>query len=139
MTGRVYLGNAFSLNMLNLPLGVGANICVEEMDTERWIEAIAFHLARGELDCAIGHAGTAELASRLIAMVPWRWEGGEPGLRCGRKMIRLEPGDTLYVLQPRIRLPEGKVLDYKEIVQLLREGRLAFYAVHYGPCWGAGG
>jgi len=31
-------------------------------------------------------------------------------------------------------LPEGKVLDYKEIVHLLREDKIGFYAVHYGSC-----
>jgi len=70
-------------------------------------------------------------------MVPWRYEDNEdrePEIRCERKAIQLQPGDTVYVLQPRVRLQEGQVLDYSEIVQLLREGRIAFYAVHYGPC-----
>ena len=131
--GRVYLANAFSLGMLRLPRGVGVNICVAEMDMERWVEAVSFHLSRGELDCAIGHQSTVKLARQLLAMAPWRWDG-EPELQCERRMITLQPGDTLYVLQLKFRLQEGQVLGYGELVQLLRQGRIGFYAVHYGPC-----
>ena len=134
VAGRVYLANAFSLGMLSLPRGVGVELCVEELDLEHWVEAVTHHLARGELECAIGHVSTVELARRLISMAPWRWEGREVELNCERKMVTLQRGDTLYVLQPRVRLPEGKVLDYDEIVQLLREGKVGFYTVHYGPC-----
>ena len=70
----------------------------------------------------------------LAARKAWGNDSPNVNLRGERRAIKLEPGDTLYVLQPRIRLPEGKVLDYKEIAQLLREDKIGFYAVHYGPC-----
>jgi len=137
VTGRVYLANAFSLNMLSLPRGVGMVLCVEEMDMERWVETLRFLilnqrlLMSGEVECVIGHESTARLAEKVLNMAP---DEDEVRLSCERKAIQLQPDDTVYILQPRIRLPEGKVLDYKEIVQLLREDKIGFYAVHYGPC-----
>ncbi len=134
MAGRVILANAFSLNMLNLPRGLGVSVCIEELDLEKWAGSLKYHLAQGELECVIGHKSTVELAEKLLSMPALVGEDVEVELNCERKAIKLEPGDTVYILQPRIRLPEGKILDYKEIAQLLREGKLGFYAVHYGPC-----
>ena len=131
---RVYLANAFSLGMLSLPRGVGASICVEELDLERWAERVKLHYQQGELDCAIGHESTARLAEKLLSMPAWMGEDVEVKLQCERKMVTLNPGDTVYVIQLKFRAPEGKIYDYSEIVRLLRKGKLGFYAVHYGPC-----
>jgi len=132
--GRIYLANAFFLSMLSLPRGVGASICVEELDLERWVERVKLHYQQGELDCAIGHESTARLAEKLLGMPAWVGEDVEVRLQCGRKMIKLQPGDTLYAIQLKFRAPEGKIYDYNEIVQLLRENKIGFYAVRYGPC-----
>ena len=131
--GRVYLANAFSLNMLNLPRGVGASICVEELDLERFVERVKLHTQQGDLVCAINNASTAELAEKLLTM-PWLGEDVEVRLRCELKRIKLQPGDTLYVIQLKFRPHGGKIYDYNEIVKLLRENELTFYAVYYGLC-----
>jgi translation initiation factor IF-1 len=134
--GRIYLANAFSLNMLDLPLGAPVMLCVEEVDMERWVESLRFLMLnqRAGVDCVIGHESTARLAEKILNMAPWLGAEGEVRLDCGRRAVKMSPGDTVYVIQPRLRLPEGRILDYSEIVQLLRQGKLGFYTVHYGPC-----
>ncbi len=130
--GRVYLANAFSLNMLPLSEEQVAQLCVARENAEKWLEGLHYHLKTVGVDCAIGHAGTARLVRYLLEMFAIVDEPA--GLVCERKMITLEPHDVVYVIQPRVRLPEGRILDYDEIVQLLRQDKLAFYAVYYGPC-----
>ncbi|MEB3861630.1 MAG: DUF1874 domain-containing protein [Desulfurococcales archaeon] len=135
MAGRVYLANAFSLSMLGMGKGY-AGLCVEEMDADRWALHVNGARLSGELECVIGHEATVRLVEKLLEMDEYAWGNDSPNvkLRCGRRAVKLEPGDILYVVQPRIRLPEGKILDYKEIVDLLRQDRIGFYAVHHGPC-----
>lgn len=134
MAGRVYLANAFSLNMLPLKVGDVARVCVRSVDAEAWVDDVDYHLRTIGVDCAIGHSATARLVEMLVEMSRGPDYVGVVELRCERKPIKLEPNDILYVIQPRLRLEEGKVLDYKEIVQLLREDKIGFYTVYYGPC-----
>ena len=125
MAGRVILANAFSLNMLPLAEGQAAEICVKRIDLDdarRLVDAAAY---TGRLECAIGHASTAKLAEELLDTI---------ALGCERKMIQLQPGDTLIALTLSFRPPEGKVYSCEELVELLEQGKLGFYAVHYGPC-----
>ena len=83
--GKVFLGNAFSLQMV----APSAIICVEEC------------LPRdvpGEAVSIIGHQDTAAVVSNLL---------GRP-VACNRASVRLDDGDVLYVAQlTGGRLPEG--------------------------------
>lgn len=134
MAGRVILANAFSLNMLDMKGGY-AELCVHEYDAEAWLEELSYHLRTVGVECVIGHKSTARLVERMLEMVDQSYD--EPpgfGLYCQRKQVQLEPGDLIYVIQLAFRPEEGRIYDYGEIVQLLREDRIGFYAVHYGPC-----
>lgn len=125
MAGGVYLANAFSLNMLPLSEGQAAEICVKRVDTEWASEYLQAAIDMGRLDCAIGHQSTARLAEELLVL---------QGLKCERNQIRLQPGDTLVVLSLTFRPPEGKVYTYSELYELYRQGKIAIWAAHYGPC-----
>jgi hypothetical protein len=123
--GRVYLANAFSPSMLPLAEGQAATVCVKRVDPDYAGEYLQAEIDLGNLDCAIGHPSTAKLAEELLVL---------QGLKCERKMIQLSPGDTLVVLSLTFRPPEGKVYTYTELYELYKQGKIAVWLVHYGPC-----
>ena len=85
---KTYLGNAFSLQMLDL--AQSALVRIEPVGISEVSEA--------DFISAIGHADTANVVSGLL--------GRE--VECQRISVRLEQGDTLYVAQVTGgRLPEG--------------------------------
>jgi hypothetical protein len=85
---NVYLGNAFSLQMLDT--AQSALVRIEPVQISE--------VAKADWVSAIGHADTANVVSGLI--------GRE--VNCQRISVRLEQGDTLYVAQVTGgRLPEG--------------------------------
>lgn len=85
---KIFLGNAFSLQMLDLARS--ALVKVEPVEISEVSEA--------DFISAIGHADTAKVVSGLL--------GRE--VECQRISVRLEQGDTLYVAQVTGgRLPEG--------------------------------
>jgi hypothetical protein len=85
---RTYLGNAFSLQMLDTT--ARAHLVVEPVEISE--------VAKTDFISVIGHADTANVVSGLL--------GRE--VSCQRISVRLEQGDTLYVAQVTGgRLPEG--------------------------------
>ena len=129
MARRVYLGNAFSLNMLPLSPGEGAQVCIEKLELSEWqmyvMETLKYAAEESvEFECVIGHPSTAKLAEELV--------GRE--LKCGRKAIQLQPGDTLYAVTLAFRPEEGRVYSYDELLELYKQGKISFWAVHHGPC-----
>ena len=86
-TMKIYLGNAFSGNM------VIGHAMIEKDDLS---EDTAQALAERAQSC-IGHAQTANILSK-------RW--GFP-VACNRTNIRLEAGDILITASANQRLPEG--------------------------------
>lgn len=89
----VYLGNAFSLQMLDInEFGTGVRINPIEEDT------VSFIIQTTPCESCIGHADTARVVSNILGMeVP-----------CHRKSIKLVQGDRLIVAQVvGGRLPEG--------------------------------
>ena len=88
MEKRIFLGNAFSLQMLDLAQSHLVNIEPVEIS----------EVADADFISAIGHNDTANVVSGLL--------GRE--VECQRINVRLEQGDTLYVAQVTGgRLPEG--------------------------------
>ena len=90
----VVIANAFSLNMLDLEVGVtNLQICPASPDVIRQeIEE------EGGFTSVVGHADTAAIFSSLLGLdVP-----------CNRATFHLEEGDALFVGQYKgPRLPEG--------------------------------
>ena len=112
--GRVYLGNAFSLSMVNVqdkPVTVEfRRVGLDEVKTI---------LSNGFVS-AVGHRDTASALSRILGMeVP-----------ANRASIQLQPGDTLVVFQLALgRLPIGKELTEEEILNAWKEGKAYFLIV----------
>lgn len=90
-----YLGNAFSLQMVNSP----ATLSVRDLTQAE------FAIALPQCESVVGHPTTAALLSTLF---------GEE-VKTNRVSVKLDPGDVLYVAQyngPRLEegtteLPEG--------------------------------
>jgi hypothetical protein len=86
--GKIFLGNAFSLQMLDLAQSALVSIVPVEIS----------EVSEADFISAIGHADTARVVSGLL--------GRE--VECQRINVRLQDGDILYVAQVTGgRLPEG--------------------------------
>jgi hypothetical protein len=96
----VYLGNAFSLNMLNAP---EVQLKVSEISLQE-----AKNILSGGFISAVGHQATADILSKLLDI---------PVL-FNRVEVKLQKGDVLIVFQLLKRLEEGKVLTEEEIKNL---------------------
>ena len=88
MENRVFLGNAFSLQMLDLKRQKQVIITPVSSD----------EIAHADFESVVGHADTAAVLTDMLA-VP---------VVCNRTSVRLQTGDILYVAQVTGgRLPEG--------------------------------
>jgi len=96
----IYLGNAFSLNMLNAP---EVQLKVSEISLQE-----AKNILSGGFISAVGHQATADILSKLLDI---------PVL-FNRVEVKLQKGDVLIVFQLLKRLEEGKVLTEEEIKNL---------------------
>jgi len=65
----------------------------------------------------VGHPGTAELLTSLLGLE----------VLMNRVQLALKPGDVLVVVQIGVRLQEGQVLSYQELLQLYEDGKITFY------------
>ena len=100
--GRVFLGNAFSLQMLADPASIVSVVEVDSGEVPR--SAIS----------VIGHADTATVVSDVLG-----WE-----VPFNRVSIQLEPGDVLFVAQLQggrlpegaTKLPDGFTLAWRKVV-----------------------
>ncbi len=111
--GEVYIANAFSLSMLKEP---EATIHVRRISLE---EARSIVQRAARITSAIGHAGTAQLLTQLLGVeVP-----------AERIQLRLGKGSKLIVFQILTRLGEGQVLDYEQLLDMLKKEQAAFFLV----------
>ena len=116
---KIYLANAFSLNMLDLYQPETYTILKVTKGTLQWFKKIINDLSL-IIDCAIGHPSTAKLVETLTGIK----------LNCERKPITLNEGDGVIVIQLGFRPEEGKVYTYDELIQLLNQGKISFYYVY---------
>jgi len=116
MQHKIYLSNAFSLNMLNLnpEIPVPVRLFVGPID----LEQVKSLLEIG-FESAVGHQSTAEILSNLL----------EIEVPVNRVAIKLRSGDILIVFQLGIRLAEGQVLSKEEILDLYNKGQASFVMV----------
>ena len=114
---KLYIANAFSLNMLTekqhhlevLEVTINEVKYVINEAIDKGIEVIG----------AIGHLSTAQVLSQLLNI----------NLPMDRKAIKLRRGDTAIIFQLMERLPEGKVLSTEELQQMISQGKAKFYIV----------
>lgn len=84
----IYLGNAFSLQMLNLQKQ--ARVLVTPVTSDK--------VANADFESVVGHADTAAVLTDML----------QRPVSCNRTSVRLQDGDVLFVAQVTGgRLPEG--------------------------------
>jgi len=116
---RLYIGNAFSVTMLQDFEDVAvvfrkittneARDIVEQAKQKSW-EIISF----------VGHPSTAEVMSRLLSMeVP-----------ANRVSVKLREGDQMIVFSINTRLPEGRILSEEELEELVEQGKIQWWLVY---------
>ena len=106
----VVIANAFSLNMLDLEVGI-TNLQVCPTSPEFIREEVE---AAGGFTSVVGHADTAAIFSSLLGL----------NVPCNRATFRMEEGTTLFVGQykgPRLpegatSLPEGAAVEWAMVV-----------------------
>jgi hypothetical protein len=116
MLHKIYLSNAFSLNMLNLnpeiPVPVRLFVRPITLNQVKSLLELGF-------ESAVGHQNTAEILSNLLGIeVPYN-----------RTAITLQSGDILIVFQLSIRLNEGQVFSKEEVLDLYNKRQAGFVAV----------
>lgn len=106
-----YILNSFSPNMISKE----ATVSFAEITRE---EASAILNRHGnDYFSAIGHEGTAKLASNLLySEIP-----------TNRAQITLNKGDSGLIVTLSFRPEEGKVYDYVELCKLHDEGKIKIY------------
>ncbi len=116
--GKVYLTNAFSLNMIN-EKEFPTRIIVDKLYEVEFCFGVTNAIENKELVNAIGHDSTINLVNKLC----------ETELEKNRTEIKMEKDDRALIIMVSERLPEGKVLDDEEITKLFKEEKIKFYEV----------
>ena len=101
---KLYLANAFSLNMLELDKKDVVDIRIVKLKEDE----VKYLLSRNEFESVIGHESTANIISEKLGIK----------VEASRKAIKLKEGDRVIVFQLLQRLPEGKVLSKEELEQV---------------------
>lgn len=100
----MYLGNAFSLNMLNMVGGEDVTLRVRRAT----VDEVREMLRNGGFISCVGHESTARVLSTILGIeVP-----------LNRIQVNLRHGDVVVVFQLKARLPEGVVLTDEEVMNL---------------------
>jgi hypothetical protein len=112
--GMLYLGNAFSLSMLNLDNDNVDNVTL--LVKRIGIDEVKEMLSSSFVSC-IGHKATADLLTKLLNM--------NKEIETNRISIKLNKHDRIIIFQLLQRLEEGRVLSEDE----LRKIPYVFYLV----------
>jgi len=108
---KLYILSGFSLSMLPIPCHVHLTITETTPDAARAIVESAKRRGR-EIVSAVGHESTAKMLSMLLGIE----------VKANRVMVKLEEGDTALIFQLFTRLPEGRILNYEELADLMNRG-----------------
>jgi len=109
----IYIGNAFSINMISSEKD-NVIINFQKIGLDEFCDAVR----KGK--SVIGHPATAELVAKICNVNEDLFN---------REAITINENDTLYVISIRERLPEGKILNYEELLQKMSEGKIQFYKI----------
>jgi hypothetical protein len=112
--GRLFLTNAFSLNMLGQLPQQGLTVKVRPISLEE-----AKTILQAGYQSAVGHPSTAQVIEALVGLP----------VEANRVAITLQKGDKAVVFQLTIRLAEGQVLSREEVLALYQEGKASFMEV----------
>jgi len=114
---KLYLANAFSLNMLGALPPEGLNLRVRPISLEEVKEIL--RSVSFTFTSAVGHESTARILTTLLGVeVP-----------LNRVAISLSPSDKLIVFQIKMRLEEGRILSEEEVRSLYEQGLASFVLV----------
>jgi hypothetical protein len=116
MQHKIYLSNAFSLNMLNFnpEVPVPIKLLVRQLT----LNQVKSLLELG-FESAVGHQSIAEILSNLLGIkVP-----------TNKTAIKLQSDDILIVFQLDIKLNEGQVFSKEEVLDLYNKGQASFVEV----------
>ena len=117
---RVVVANAFSVNMVPN----GADLSIVRVTPEVAREVIDRAVENGfEVVSIVGHESTAKLISQML--------GHEVGVN--RVNYVMMPEDVIIAVVVGTRLPEGKVLNDKEIQEMLEKDLIRLYLIHQTP------
>ncbi len=109
--GKLYLLNAFSLNMLEKSRAI---IDVKEVTKEKALE-----LLQKPFESYISHQSTAQVLSNML--------GREIEMR--REPVKLKNGDRALIFQIKVRPAEGQVFTQEEVNKIVGEGLFSFFLV----------
>ncbi len=109
--GKLYLLNAFSLNMLEKSRAI---IDVREVSKEKALE-----LLQEPFESCISHQSTAQVLSNML--------GREIEMR--REPVKLKDGDRALIFQIKVRPTEGQVFTQEEVNKIVEEGLFSFFLV----------
>ena len=114
--GKIYLVNAFSLNMLDK---FPAKVVIDKISQKEFCAKLEESFKDERFINAIGHDSTVTLVNKLCGTI----------ITKNRIEIKMNKGDNVLVIMVSQRLEEGKVLSQEEITKMLEEGKISFYEV----------
>jgi hypothetical protein len=113
---KSYVTDAFSVRMLNdFPI----KLVIDKVDKTEFCYKIDSRMHDGELISAIRYSNSAKMINVLCNVQ----------VEKNRMEIKLNKGDELYVILPKMKPDDGRELSKEEIEKMYREGRIEFYEV----------
>ena len=113
MSRKVYIANAFSLNMLEK---FPAEIYAKEVSMREVLEAV-----KDGAISAIGHKETADFLTNVLGIE----------ITTNRIQIKLGKEDKVFVIVIGERLPEGKILTSEELMEFKSKIKFILVEVNY--------
>ena len=109
--GKLYLLNAFSLNMLEKGRAI---IDVREVSKEE-----AFKLLQKSFESYISHQSTAQVLSNMLGRQ----------IEMKRESVKLKDRDRALIFQIKVRPTEGQIFTEEEVKKIVEEGLFSFFLV----------
>jgi hypothetical protein len=113
---KAYVTDAFSVRMLSdFPL----KLVIDKVDKIEFCYKISSRMDDGMLVNAIRYSNSAKIIDVLCGVK----------IQNNRMEIKLNKGDELYAILPRMKPDDRRELSKEEIEQMYREGRIEFYEI----------
>jgi hypothetical protein len=113
---KAYVSDVFSVRMLvDFPI----KLVIDRVDKAEFCYKIISRMDDGELVNAIRYSNSAKMINVLCDIQ----------IEKNKMEIRLNKGDELYVILPKMKPDDGRELSKEDIEKMYREGRIEFYEV----------